>query len=493
MEPKKEHVVVSSGSRIVRNTVFSSLSELSLILNFLFFMMAPKYLGGADYGKLASALAFVGLFTLFVVFGFSYSITKFIVKNRSQTGRYVGNALYLQFGLALVCFLLCQGTAWLLRWKYPPQVQLVIAIVYAAEALKCFNLTLRASCKALGEFYIDTIAVNAERILLVVLGGYLLIGGKGLITVAAVLPISRLVSFLILIRFMGRLGHPVFSRPDPALCRELARRSFVYVVQSAIWRVYDNIDVFLLSLFRSFEEVGWYSLARRILEGLCLVPNILTEAVYPELTSRHLVSRNLVATLFSKSLKYMLAVAFVVAFGTVVISSDFIRSLFGESFRNTSGVLVLLGIAVVPSFVRYLFGTTLIAVNLQKMEILVAAGRSGFNAAANLIAIPLWGFMGAGVAVLFTEWIFLVPYLVILARQRLIVKGHWKFAAKPFLAVAMLVPPILALSSVDSFFVLGGAIVLYALLLFGFRIFSEEEIKVFKEYLMRRLKIARPS
>ena len=76
--------------------------------------------------------------------------------------------------------------------------------------------------------------------------------------------------------------------------------------------------------------------------------------------------------------------------GTAAIAPWLVRALYGPEYGETVRVIVILATAVVPAYCRYLFGNTLIAVNRQRTELAMSAGRGAFNLAANVILISKW-------------------------------------------------------------------------------------------------------
>ena len=482
----KETIKISSGKKIVGNTILSSFSELSLVFTSIFYILAARYLSDTGFGKFGTAVGFVGIFTLFIMFGFSYSITKIIVKERKKAGLYLGNALYIQLVFSAVYFLISLYVAYLLRTKYTLEVRYVIAIMFVAESLRCFTLTLRAGCKALGQYHYDAIAVNAERIFLLVVGIVLFLTGHGLFAVAVVVAVSRLVSLGILIGFMYRMHQNLVIMPNFKIWKMLLKKSYVYVAPSAFWRIYDYSDVVMISLMRPFHEVGWYRAGRQILEGLWFIPNILTEAIYPELNARHLVSRELVFKLFDRSFKYILSISVMVSIGTIVISRWLINLIYGPAYQKTVMVLILLGITVVPSYLRYMFGNTLIAINLQKKETYIAGGRSIFNAVGNLVLIYFYGYIGATIATVATDYFVIFVYFAILREEGLVRKSQLKFVYKPFVGAVSLIPVYYItrpIGDVIQFFIM---ITVYIVALFSLRIFDKEELTFFKNYVNRK-------
>lgn len=477
MKPPAEAVRVSNPRRIIRNTLFSTFSELSMLYTSLFFFLAIGRLGRDVWGQFTTALAFVGLFAMLILFGFSYSITKVIVRKRSGAGASVSNALFLQGLLTLATLALCYGVAMAFGQRYT-EIRTLILIAFAAESLKSYTLTLRAAAKALGGFHYDTIAMNAERLLLLGAGGALLIAGRGVFAAASVLAASRLVSFIILLAAVHRLCPDGFPKPSLPVSRMLLSESWIYVAQSALWRVYDYIDVVMISLLAGFGPAGLYGAGKKILEGLWLIPNILTEAVYPEIAARHLVSKDLVRTLFSRSLKYLTVTAFVVAIGTILLAGTVV-GWFGADYRKAAPVLAIFGATVVPSYLRYLFGNILIAVNLQKKEIMASTVRSVFNIIANWILISFYGILGAAVATLATDAFAVVLYWILLRRAGYAESSQLATIGKPFAATIPLIPVYWLVRGLAPVFQCAVLLPIYGILVVWSGLFQKEEAELF--------------
>lgn len=486
MDRIEEKPRVSGQQTIIGNTVLSTISEMSLLAVSVYYILAARFLGDVEFGKFGAAAGLVGLFILFVIFGFFYSITKVIVRERNKAGVYVTNALFVQSILALFFFGLCFTVVSVLSDTYPSDVRAVIIVVYIAEVLKSYNLTLRASCKAMGFFKFDTIAMLIERFFLLFAGMAVLLMGYPLIVVAGVLAVARGISFILLMVFQYRMGLHVLRCPDLRVSLYLVRNSVEYVVQSIFLRIFDHIDVVMLTWMRPFWEVGWYNLGRRIFEGLWMIPNMITEATYPEINARHLVSKDLVFRLFDKAFKYMLVIAIIVSVGTVIIGRTLIDLLFGEDFKHTAAVLMILGTAIVPSYLQFFFGNTLIAINLQRRVIAMSIARSVLNILLNLIFIPLYGYIGATIATGTTELFSMVGYGVMMAGEGLVRRSQVGFILKLGFAALILSGTNLLFSSISPIIRFFMTIGLYGLLLWMLRVFSGEEVDTFKHFIAGR-------
>jgi O-antigen/teichoic acid export membrane protein len=478
----------SSRQKIIGNTLFSLLSELSLLFTVVFSILAARFLGDREFGKLGAAVGFVGIFTLFIVFGFSYSIPKIINRRPENAGAAVWNALIIQASFSLACAVVCMSVAGLLRTKYTADVRILIGIVFIAETFRCFVFTLRAAFKTLGRFHYDTIAVNAERIFLLLAGTWVLIQTRNVIWAAVVLALSRAISFFILVFFLFRDGLHRNAGPSLAGCRMLMADSWIYAIQTGIFRLYDSIDLFMLSLMRPFAEVGWYRAGRQIIDGLTFIPNVLTEVVYPEMNSRHMVSDRMVTRLFERSFKYILITAVFVGLAVILFSGRIVALIYSPDYVRTVAVLAVLGISVIPAYIRYLFGNILIAINLQKSVLAVSGIRVGLNLVLNYILIRSYGYMGAAAATVAVEVFSFGVYAYLLKKQKFINRSQWAFAFKPILAGAAVL--VLQRCMPDMHFLVRFFILFlsYIGVIFALKTFDREEMSAFKLFIIKKLK-----
>lgn len=478
---------ISSSQKLIGNTLLSSISEMSLIFNSVFFILAARFLGDTLLGMFNTAIEFVGLFVFLVVFGFNYSITKVVVRNREKMPNYVVNALFIQLLVGIAVFGLCILIAYFLKAKYPLKVRYVIMIVFAAETFRSFNFTLRTSFKALGKFNYDVIAVLSERSFLMLVGGFLLINGAGLFIAALILLTGRIISFSILVVFLIRSEKWENPRIECSTCSILIKESVIFITQTGITKIYEHADVVMISLMRKFEEVGWYSLARRILKVSWFVPDIITSAVYPELSSRHLVSRELVCKLFDRSFKYILMISIFITMGVVLLSEIVIIGLVGREYINSVIVLILLGIAIIPSYLRFLFGTTLIAINKQNLVMSIIIARSISNIVLNFIFITLYGYIGAAIATVGTEYLSLIIFILFLKQENIIHSGQLKFIYKPFVGVLAVIPLYFVFGALNDILIALILLSTYGIVILVLKFFDSEEIAVFKKFFKDKL------
>ena len=196
---------------------------------------------------------------------------------------------------------------------------------------------------------------------------------------------------------VGRSGWP---RPTLHGAGAMIRRSWPVGAASVIvYGYYANVDTIILAATRSPAEAGLYSAPYRIFLMLNLVAVFAAYAAFPALSrasdaARDSEARQLLTTILELLLCYgLLVVGCAHLFG-----AEALGLLFGSRFESMEATFALLSLAVAWYSVGYPAGYSLIAARENK-KFLAGAGTAGvLNVALNLVLIPAYGPIGAGVA-----------------------------------------------------------------------------------------------
>jgi O-antigen/teichoic acid export membrane protein len=196
----------------------------------------------------------------------------------------------------------------------------------------------------------------------------------------------------------------------------------------------------------------------------------------------------MVTRLFDRSFKYILITAVFVGLTVIFFSGQIVGLIYSPDYVRTAAVLAILGVSVIPAYIRYLFGNILIAINLQKSVLAVSGMRVGLNLILNIVLIRSYGYIGAAVATAGVEFFSFGVYSYLLKKYKLIQKNQWTFAYKPLLAGVFLL--VLHWSLPDMHFLIQFSILFfgYAGVIFVLKTFDREEIEAFKLFIIKTLK-----
>jgi O-antigen/teichoic acid export membrane protein len=185
--------------------------------------------------------------------------------------------------------------------------------------------------------------------------------------------------------------------------RRLLAASLPVALFALLGILHFRIDTVLLSLLGSLDDIGTYSAAYRFPEQVLFIPGLFIAAIYPLLAGYAARDDPEIGATVSRSLAFLLLIAFPLTAATAVLAPDLIELVAGSGFDDAAGPLRVLAFAAVFMFANTLFSSLLIVYHEQRrVAWLIAVALHG-NIAVNLVLIPLFGPMGAAAATLVTE------------------------------------------------------------------------------------------
>lgn len=184
------------------------------------------------------------------------------------------------------------------------------------------------------------------------------------------------------------------------------------VVNLAI-ELYSLVDVTMLGLISTKENVAYYSYAHKIYKILIQVINSFTMVIVPRLAlyyqeKEHEKFNNLL----SKDLETIFVLGLPIIIGLQVVAYDAVKLLYGVAFINSAPVLRMLSFLLIVSPIGYLLGSRILLVtnNESKMITCVMAGAI-VNIIGNAILIPRFAHIGAAIASIISEIVVMIVYV----------------------------------------------------------------------------------
>lgn len=225
----------------------------------------------------------------------------------------------------------------------------------------------------------------------------LLLAGVGIVAVGVAYLLAAIVTFVV--------AHLLFSRlmalrgQYRTHIRELLTFSAPLVISTVIGVMLARTDTLMLGYFRSSHEVGLYDAAYPIATGLTVVLSAFG-FLYLPIASRLDADgeRDVVDDIYATSTKWVYVLTFPVFLLLVVFPNDVMTLVFGPSYADAAAVLPILAVGFFLSATAGRDRETLSAVGATTW---IAVGNGigvTLNVMINLVLIPRFGFMGAGVA-----------------------------------------------------------------------------------------------
>ena len=401
--------------RVAWNTAAQAIGKAGVLaIGLASVLVMTRYLGPSGYGKVALAFAFIQMLGVLADVGLLTVVVREISRDPAQTDRLVGNALLLRLALSLATLTLAAVASLLLPWDHEVRVAVLIAGVpfvlglVNSALVAVFQARLRMDRPAAADL-VGRAASFAALVVVVTLdlGFYAVVG-----TAAAGAAVTLAITWAL----VRREAHPV-PRAERPVWRRLLVAALPIGAALAVSEVFFRLDTLLVSAFRSYHEVGLYSLSYRMVELIAILPAIVMTSVFP-LLSRYLEeSRERAARTIDAAGDLFVAVGVPIAAGGLIVAPDLVRAIGGDDFAGAADALRLLLFAVALAFVSGLFGHSLIAGVRQGSALRLGLVALGFNLVANLVAIPAWGIEGAAAVAVASEVLLVAGGYVLVRRE----------------------------------------------------------------------------
>ncbi len=373
--------------RNVAITLTTQMLSWALAVGVTFFL--PGYLGEKNLGSLTLAIAFAGMFGVFISFGTSTVLIQDVARNHAHARDLVRVSLRLRLSIGLCLLVLGLLASYLL--KYSVELRLLISLLLLAQVVGQVTDTFQSALVGLEAFVQQSSAALTEKFVLSVSVIALVLLKAPLWAFAAVYLVSASTSAVVAItafRRVTRTSATVAEAEVPAKnMRELAHAGIPFLTTKVFATIYgDGSSALLMSKLSTLQAIGWFGLAKRFSGAAQMVPVAIASALLPRLTRlHHDGDRHGFSRLAWRMIGVVFAAALPVAIVLVFLPKQLITLLhYPAGFAGAVPVLRLSGCVLFLWFVQQAVGTTVVAAGKQK----VFAYVTGFSA---LVAFPISG------------------------------------------------------------------------------------------------------
>ncbi len=388
--------------RVARNSAAILVARVSSMAARLIATMAlARYLGTALFGDYNYIAAIVGTFELLSDLGLNQIAIREIAKRRDKADEYFGDVLMLKGFMTLISLTILVVAANVTPGD--PRVRAGIYLYGLSASLNYLVNTYFVLYRAYERMHYEALLIIAER------GTYVLL---------IVLLISRQASFLALfwaniisVAFKLVLGSWLtasrFTLPrirlDWGRYKKYLRDTLPVGVGLIVDGISLRIDIVLLGVLATSEMVGIFSGSYRIIEAVKLMWVVWITALFPVMARRATVGSDAVAELLQKAVKIMLLVSIPTTIALVVLARPVTLLVLGKEFTESTAVLQVLALTIVPIGLNRLFSFAFISINRQTEYARITSGALILNIIIDIILIPIIGYWGACIGTIAAE------------------------------------------------------------------------------------------
>src|SRR5258707_3319381 len=318
------------GGALGRNLGYSSLSAGTAALLFALMIVAARVLGDVEFGKFTFALALGGVFETLMDFGIHQVMVRAVARDKSRETKLLRHALAIKLlwsGGALALLVL---TATILRPQW--DVRIACYLIGGSLVFRSFMLTIRGVFQGLEHFGWDSVVVLADRGLMLGLGVAALLEGYGLRGLTLAFVVARGVALaLAALVTPVRLGGVGF-RYDRDVWFDLHRTALPLGFFLVVLNLYSYVDGVMLGYMRTDAELGLYTAAYKVYEGLTYAPLAMSTVLTPRLSELFIADRAKHRRLSLAGIGASTALGIWVAIVAFAIARPLLVTVFGAEY-----------------------------------------------------------------------------------------------------------------------------------------------------------------
>jgi O-antigen/teichoic acid export membrane protein len=388
------------------------LRGLNLALGVVVTVLLVRALGPDQFGQWSTVLAVVSILTYFGDIGLQQAAVSRTAGDPEEARLWIGALLTLRLALcvpaaligACVIAVVAKDTRMLIT-GFILCGAILLSALSASQAL--FQIQVRNDLTASFELA-NGLAWGAAVIALYLVDAGMVVFAAAFIG-AGVLSTCGQLAYAV-----RRFGlRPTWSR---ARWRQLVSVGLPVGVAGMLILAYGRIDQILVFELAGDRAAGLYGAAYRIFERAAILPATVMTTVYPLLAAARGTDMERMRRVFVQSGELLLLASLPFLVYTAVESERLVGVLFGAGFLPAATALVVLMGAFVLVCFGYLAGFTVTTLELQRRFVRYAVVGLIFNAGANLLLIPRFGFVAAAWITLLTEVVVLTPTFVDILR-----------------------------------------------------------------------------
>jgi O-antigen/teichoic acid export membrane protein len=388
-------------------TVFIQLVAWGIAIPLIFPTTAllTRYLGPVQYGEYIFAMPYISIFAYISGIG----MDALVIRELSRRGRKRwSEILSYALGTRLICTLAGIGLSILGALLLPVGAQQRSLLL-----LGSVSLLFSFSVNGLRMIYSNGFRAEQRVMTLALIEMTNRIITAGLVVVVVVLHLSLVwayvlmiysdVPFFILQVWIARRRYHIRVRLSLTEARKHLLSGLPLMGYNVMVLIGSQIDVFFLMALAGIQSVGIYALAMRITDPLLAIIVAYGTSVYPLLCATFEEGRKRFAALYCEATRVLALAIVPLALFVSVEARQIVFLLGGQRFTTAEIAVQLLIWAMAATFFGQLAVRACMAANKERLVPYGTAAAAGVNVVTNLVLIPHWNIVGAGVAAVASE------------------------------------------------------------------------------------------
>ena len=444
-------------------------------------MVIQDEVGHEDWGLYSALLSLGFLFIALSDLGINQYSTKTLASEPGLMRSYFPNLLTVKLFLAFTYPFLMLVIGWILGYEEEElYFLLVLCLVHGGNQIMQF---FRANFQAMQRFKIDGLLSIFDRIVLLILVGYLFYTELNIQRFVYARIVTTAFSVLVFYVLISRIYGWLKPRLELPLIKNVVKLSFSFAMMTVLYSLHDKVDQVMLERLAGERENGLYVAAYRWLDAFSMYLWTVLPIFFARFAFYIKDLKEQEKLLHFGQVITALPMMFVSVF--VFFYGEKLLFLFGQSTPAEIEImrqcLVALFVAAFLNSIFAIFSTLLTSTNHEGFINILIAISIVINVVLNWIFIPEYGAIASAWTTLVSYAFIDIAYVVYIQRK-IDIRIPYLQMGKLFFAGGVLMGLFWGLSytSLPWYMITGIAGAIYAGLCLGMRLISLEKLKSFK-------------
>ena len=365
-----------------------------------------RYLGPERYGLLSYSNSFVGIFTAIALLGLDGIVVRELVKTPENKDKILGTSFLLKVVGTLFMWLMILVA--LFFTNNDLLTNTLIAIIAFSIIFQVFNVVdfnFQAEVKSkyvVHAQFVQLLVTSVAKIILVV-------KELPLIWFASVFCLDAIILAVGLVyTYSFNRGKIYFWKWDSKYAKALLIESWPLMFSYMSYLIYAKIDRVMIKEMMDEYSVGIYSAAYVLYEAPLFISLMLAKSIYPLLVQYYHDNKDKLFNFYTILSSYMTLLSYMIVLFFYIFHEELIQLTFGDDYKNSSRILVLLSFGLIPMFNAFLRSSYITISGNQKIILYTSLFSSIFNVILNYFLINEFGVLGAVYSTVITQILSLI-------------------------------------------------------------------------------------
>jgi len=365
-----------------------------------------RYLGPERYGLLSYSNSFVGIFTAIALLGLDGIVVRELVKTPENKDKILGTSFLLKVVGTLFMWLMILVA--LFFTNNDLLTNTLIAIIAFSVIFQVFNVVdfnFQAEVKSkyvVHAQFVQLLVTSVAKIILVV-------KELPLIWFASVFCLDAIILAVGLVYIYSfNRGKIYFWKWDSKYAKALLIESWPLMFSYMSYLIYAKIDRVMIKEMMDEYSVGIYSAAYVLYEAPLFISLMLAKSIYPLLVQYYHDNKDKLFNFYTILSSYMTLLSYMIVLFFYIFHEELIQLTFGDDYKNSGRILVLLSFGLIPMFNAFLRSSYITISGNQKIILYTSLFSSIFNVILNYFLINKFGVQGAVYSTVITQILSLI-------------------------------------------------------------------------------------